>query len=249
MYDDLLLPPAEPEIVVPVGPHDVAGIEPAVFHDLGRRLRIIPIAGGLAARINEDAPFFAVARLLSLCLADGEREAGVGQADRAKLVQATRRIVGGDAKLGHAIALMDRLPGQRQEFLLELGGNFVAAGAHESERSEIVRRGAALANEVEQSARQHCKHGRPRCLHERAKLGVIEGPGHRHAGAGRKRAEGERERAEMRAGRRRQHGVGGREFIALGHAREHPPERCEGVGDALSGASAAGGEEDGGWRI
>ena len=50
--DDLLLAAEEPEVAVVVGAGEVAGVEPAVAHDLGGRVGVAPVADGLAAGLD-----------------------------------------------------------------------------------------------------------------------------------------------------------------------------------------------------
>lgn len=134
---------------------------------------------------------------------------------------------------------------QRAKLLFQLLGDFVAAGPAKTERAEVLRARARLADKMEQRAWQHRHHGWSHLAQQWPKLGVVESSCHHGLSPDAKRGQGKAEAADMRAGRAGEHDIVGGDLESSGGARRHPAERLETVGHALGRSGAAGGEKDG----
>ena len=125
VHDDLLLAALEPEIALLVGPHNVAGVEPAVLNGLGCRVRPVPIADHIGGRLDPEPARLARGKLPAVLVADRGLVAGIQAADRAQLVDARRRIDRREANFAHAPNLINRKTDQLGELLLKLRRHLV----------------------------------------------------------------------------------------------------------------------------
>ncbi len=184
MNDDLLLSPVEPQISVVVREHHIAGVEPAVDNRFGGRRRIVPIANRISGKANPNAAVFARGEFRPLIVADREFVSRAGLSDGALAEFDTGR---GDCRmpcLGHPVAFVDRAADQFGILAFQFGGNLIPSGEANTDGRKVVLCRPVIANQRNQSGREHEHHRRPAAAQQRQNFVTVAASRHGQPPAG-----------------------------------------------------------------
>ncbi len=184
MNNDLLLSSVEPQISVVVREHHIACVEPSVDDRFGRRRRIIPIANRISGKTNPNAAVLARRKFGAPIVADREFVSRARLSDGALAEFETGR---GDCRmpcLGHPVAFVDRAADQFGILAFQFGGNLIPSGEAYTDGRKVVLCRPVIANQGNQSGREHEHHRRPAAAQQRQNFVTVAAARHGQPPAG-----------------------------------------------------------------